>query len=118
MASLVTRALEDALYTGSSPKGHYWAFRHPNPNAPPQTYRLARRSGNGWTLLLAASKATQEVLAFNADTPADQDAVREALKWLGIKGEVAVGSEGALLRLPGGRAIPSKVVGGEKPKKR
>lgn len=118
MASLVTNALEAAMYTGSSPKGHFWAFKHPNPDAPPQTFRLARRSGNGWTLLLAASKATHEVLAFNADTAEDQQAVREALVWLGIKGEVAVGDQEVLLRLPGGRAIPSKVVGGEKPKKK
>jgi len=117
MASLVRKALEAAAHTGSSPKGLYWAFRHPNPDALPQTYRLCRRSGNGWTLLLAASRATRQVLAFYVETPADQEAVREALKWLGIRGDIVAEPETSL-RLDDGRTIPSQVVGGEKPKKR
>ncbi|MFZ5622735.1 MAG: hypothetical protein ACOY5W_17090 [Pseudomonadota bacterium] len=118
MASPVISALEAAMYTGSSPKGQFWAFKHPNPDAPPQTYRLTRRSGNGWTLILAASKETKEVLAFHADTPEDQAAVREALKWLGINGDIVAGEEGVTLRLQSGQSIPSQLVGGEKPKKK
>lgn len=117
MASLVTNALEAAMYTGSSPKGLYWAFKHPNPDAPPQTYRLTRRSGNGWTLLLAASKETGDVLSFYADTPEDQAAVKEALKWLGIKGDIVTDADGVTLRLSSGKTIKSQMAGGEKPKK-
>lgn len=117
MASLVRKSLEAAQLTGSSPQGRFWAFRHPNPDAPPQTYRLARRSGNGWTLLLAASKATGQVLAFYVETDEDQQAVREALQWLGIRGEIVAG-EVATLRLATGEVIPSTLVGGEKPKKK
>jgi len=117
MASLVRKALEAAQFTGSSPRGRYWAFRHPNPDAPPQTYRLTRRSGNGWTLLLAASKATGQVLSFFAETEEDQQAVREALQWLGIRGDILPGEEVAL-RLASGESIPSRLVGGEKPKKK
>lgn len=119
MASPVITALEAAMYTGSSPKGHFWAFKHPNPDAPPQTYRLTRRSGNGWNLILAASKETHEVISFHADTPEDQQAVREALKWLGIKGEIITeGEAGVTLQLANGGSIPSQLVGGEKPKKK
>ncbi len=118
MPSPVVSALEAAMYLGSSPKGQYWAFKHPNPDAPPQTYRLTRRSGNGWTLLLAASKATGDVLSFYADSPEDQAAVKDALTWLGIKGEILSGGEGTILRLATGHLIPSQLVGGEKPKKK
>ncbi|MFZ5824942.1 MAG: hypothetical protein ACOY94_11480 [Bacillota bacterium] len=118
MASPVISALEAAMYTGSSPKGQFWAFKHPNPDAPPQTYRLTRRSGNGWTLILAASKETGEVLSFHADTPEDQAAVKEALKWLGIKGEIVADEDGVSLRLAKGGTIKSQLVGGEKPKKK
>ncbi|MBY6276488.1 hypothetical protein [Symbiobacterium thermophilum] len=117
MASLVHKALDAARFTGSSPKGLYWAFRHPNPDAPPQTYRLCRRDRNGWKLLLAASAATGEVLAFYVETSEDQQAVREALRWLGIRGEVLPGDP-AVLRLATGQEFPSTLVGGEKPKKR
>ncbi len=117
MASLVRKVLDAARLTGSSPRGLYWAFRHPNPDAPPQTYRLCRRSGNGWVLLLAASRETGEVLAFYVETPEDRKAVEEALRWLGIRGEVLPG-EPAVLRLATGAQIPSTLVGGEKPKKR
>lgn len=116
MASPVVKALESAMYTGSSPKLQYWAFRHPNPDAPPETYRLTRRSGNGWMLLLAASKETKDVLAFYAETPEDQQAVTEALKWLGIPGTVQQGAEKPVLKLTGGREIPSVKSGGEKEK--
>lgn len=117
MASLVRQALDLARFTGSSPKGLYWAFRHPNPNAPPQTYHLCRRSGNGWKLLLAASAATGEVLSFYVETQEDQQAVADALRWLGIRGEVAPG-EPPVLRLAAGQELPSTLVGGEKPRKR
>lgn len=118
MASLVINALESALYTGSSPKGQYWAFRHPNPDAPPQTYRLSRRNGNGWTLLLAASRETKELLAFYTENADDHAAVRDALKWLGIDGKIEGSEEGVILRLADGQVIRSQPVGGEKPKKR
>lgn len=116
--SPVITALEAAMYTGSSSKGLYWAFRHPNPDAPPQTYRLTRRAGNGWTLLLAASRETREVLAFYADTPEDQAAVRSALQWLGIQGDIIPADAGATLRLASGKSLKSQMLGGEKPKKR
>lgn len=118
MASLVVTALEAAMYNGSSPKGQFWAFKHPNPDAPPQTYRLTRRAGNGWTLLLAASKETQDILSFYAETPEDQAAVKEALKWLGIKGEILTDDQGVLLRTAAGKSIKSQMAGGEKPKKK
>jgi hypothetical protein len=116
MASPVINALEQAMYTGSSPKGLFWAFRHPNPDAPPQTYRLTRRSGNGWTLLLAASKETKEVLGFYADTPEDQQVVLEALKWFGISAQLENRADGVVMKTAG-KEIPSKMYGGEKPKK-
>lgn len=118
MASLVVSALEAAMYTGSSPKGQLWAFKHPNPDAPPQTYRLTRRAGNGWVQLLVASRETKEVLHFYAETPEDQATVKEALKWLGIKGEIVTEGESVALRLADGQTIPSQVYGGEKPKKK
>jgi hypothetical protein len=118
MGSLVIDALEQAMYTGSSPRGLFWAFRHPNPDAPPETYRLTRRAGNGWALLLAASKVTGEVLAFYVETPEDQQAIKEALRWLGISGQIETGAEGTVLKLGSGTAIPSKLSGGEKPKKK
>lgn len=118
MASPVISALEAAMYTGSSPKGQFWAFKHPNPDAPPETYRLTRRSGNGWTLLLAASKQTGEVLSFHADPPEDQAAVTEALKWLGIKGDIVTADDSVALRLASGQTVKSQLVGGEKPKKK
>lgn len=118
MASAVTKALDQAMYTGSSPKTYYWAFRHPNPDAPPQTYRLTRRSGNGWWQLLAASRETKEVLGFFVETDEDQKAVKEALDWLGIAGEVESQAEGTVLKLKGGQSLPSHHPGGEKPKKR
>ncbi|HEY3367903.1 MAG TPA: hypothetical protein VGK74_22825 [Symbiobacteriaceae bacterium] len=114
MASPVIHALEHAMYTGSSEKLYYWAFRHPNPDAPPETYRLTRRAGNGWALLLAASKATKEVLAFYAETPEDAKAVQDALRWLEIGGQVESGPEGAVLNLAGGQSIASRQAGGEK----
>lgn len=115
-ASPVIQALEAASLVKSSPKALYWAFRHPNPDAPPETYRLQRREKNGWRLLLAASKETKEVLNFCAETQEDQAAVLEALKWLGIKGEILPTPEGIALRLTN-ETILSKMVGGEKPKK-
>lgn len=118
MASPVIKALEQAMYTGSSPKLYYWAFRHPNPDAPPQTYRLTRRSGNGWWQLLAASRESKEVFSFFVETEEDQRAVREALRWLGIAGEVSAGPEGTVLKLAGGTTLPSHHPGGEKPKKK
>jgi len=117
-ASPVVGVLEAAMHLGSSHKGQYWAFLHPNPDAPPQTYRLTRRSGNGWTLLLAASRATGEILAFHAETPEDQAAVKDALKWLGIHGQIIAEGEAVSLRLASGKTIPSQLVGGEKPKKK
>jgi hypothetical protein len=116
MASPVIQALEAARLVNSSPKGAYWAFRHPNPDAPPETYRLHRREGNGWRLLLAASRETKAVLNFCAETPEDQAAVLEALRWFGIDGKIQPSSEGVFLHV-GGQQIPSKIVGGEKPKK-
>lgn len=118
MASPVVTALEMAMFTGSSPKGSYWAFRHPNPDAPPETYRLTRRAGNGWQLLLAASKQTKEILNFYVETEEDKKAVNQALRWLGITGQVQDSSEGAVLNLAAGKVIPSQVYGGEKPKKK
>lgn len=117
-SSAVIRALEQAMYTGSSERHHYWAFRHPNPDAPPQTFRLTRRQGNGWAQLLAASKATKQVLNFYAPTEDDQKAVAEALRWLGINGRIEPGEEGPVLRLPNGTELPSHQPGGEKPKKK
>lgn len=118
MPSPVITALEQAMYTGSSDKRHYWAFRHPNPDAPPQTYRLTRRAGNGWAQLLAASKTTGQVLAFFAPTDDDQKAVTEALRWLGIAARIESGTEGPVLKLADGTALPSFHPGGEKPKKK
>jgi hypothetical protein len=118
MASPVITALDQAMYTGSSPKLYFWAFRHPNPDAPPQTYRLTRRSGNGWTQLLAASKETKQVLAFYAPAPEDEKAVAEALRWFGIPGQIAAGAEGPQLQLPDGTVLNSVQPGGEKPKKK
>lgn len=118
MASPVTNALEQAMLTGSSPRLHYWAFRHPNPDAPPQTYRFTRRSGNGWWQLLAASRQTKEVLAFFVETEEDQKAVTEALKWLGIAGKISSGEAGITLELADGKSLPSHHPGGEKPKKK
>jgi hypothetical protein len=116
--SPVVAALEAAKLVNSSPKqaSQYWAFRHPNPDAPPETYRLQRREKNGWRLLLAASKATKEVLAFCAETQEDQAAVLEALKWLGIPGQIAPSPEGVTLKLAN-QSLVSKIIGGEKPKK-
>lgn len=116
MASPVTQALNEAMYTGSSQRLYYWAFRHPNPDAPPQTYRLTRREKNGWTQLLVASKETGDVLAFHADTPEDQKAVKEALKWFGIQGDVESSGDVTLLKLAGGSELVSAVWGGEKKK--
>lgn len=118
MASPVVTALEQALHHGYSQKGQYWVFRHPNPDAPPLTFRVTRRAGNGWTLLLAASKETKEVLNFYVETPEDQAAVNEALKWLGIGGTVQSGEEGPVLKLATNKVIPSQMFGGEKPKKK
>ncbi|HLN63803.1 MAG TPA: hypothetical protein VK464_19965 [Symbiobacteriaceae bacterium] len=118
MASPVVQALEQAMYTGSGPKLYYWAFRHPNPDAPPQTYRLTRRAGNGWAQLLAASKATGQVLGFYAPTAEDRKAVTEALKWLGIKGTIEEAEEAPVLRLADGSTLVSNQPGGEKPKKK
>ena len=117
MASPVVAALQQAMYTGSSERLYYWAFKHPNPDAPPQTYRLCRRAGNGWAQLLAASRETKQVLAFFAGTPEDEKAVAEALKWLGIAGRVEAGAEGPVL-VVGGVSLPSVLPGGEKPKKK
>jgi hypothetical protein len=125
--SPVVQALQQAMYTGSSPKLYYWAFKHPNPDAPPQTFRLTRRAGNGWAQLLAASKATGEVLHFFAATPEDRKAVAEALNWLGIKGAIVdqsnqepnqEGDEAPVLRLASGTTLKSNTLGGEKPKKK
>lgn len=120
MASLVAQALTAASLapTGSSPKGQFWVFRHPNPDAPPQTYRVTRRQGNGWVLILAASRETKQVLSFHADTPEDQSAVADALKWLGIAGQIQTDSEGVWLKLADGTRIKSQVAGGEKPRKK
>lgn len=118
MASPVIAALQQAMYTGSSDKRYYWAFKHPNPDAPPQTYRLTRRAGNGWAQLLAASRETREVLAFFAETPEDIKAVTEALAWFGIGGKVETSDEGTVLRLDWGNPLPSHHPGGEKPKKK
>lgn len=116
MASPVIQALNQAMLTGSSPRLHYWAFRHPNPDAPPQTYRLTRRDRNGWLQLLVASKETGDVLAFHADTPEDQAAVKEALKWFGIAGDVESSGETTILKLVSGSELVSTVWGGEKKK--
>jgi dipeptidyl aminopeptidase/acylaminoacyl peptidase len=113
MASRVVDALNQALLTGSSPNGYYWAFVHPNPDAPPQTYRLTRKSRNGWTLLLAASKATKEVVWVYMETEEDQKAVTEALKWLGISATISTTEAGTFLNLASGETIVSKLYGPE-----
>jgi hypothetical protein len=118
MPAPVIAALEQAMYAGSSPKLYYWAFKHPNPDAPPQTYRLTRRAGNGWAQLLAASRETKQVLAFYAPTAEDEAAVAQALTWLGISGRIERGAEGPVLKLPDGSWIASTQPGGEKPKKK
>jgi len=118
MASPVIAALQQAMYTGSSEKRYYWAFRHPNQDAPPQTYRLTRRAGNGWAQLLAASKETKQVLAFFVETPEDEKAVAEALMVLGIGARVEDGPEGKVPRPDYGNPLPSHHPGGEKPKKK
>jgi hypothetical protein len=118
MASPVISALEEARYTGSSPKLYYWAFRHPNPDAPPETYRLTRRAGNGWAQLLAASRVTGQVLNFYVETPEDVKAVTEALRWFGIAGQIETGAGGPVLKLASGAAIPSHHPGGEKPRQK
>lgn len=116
MASPVTHALNEAMYTGSSQKLYYWAFRHPNPDAPPHTFRLTRREKNGWLQLLVASKETGAVLAFHADTPEDQAAVKDALKWFGIHGEIESAGGATILKLANGSELVSAVWGGEKKK--
>lgn len=117
--SPVIAALAEASLVNSSPKltSQYWAFIHPNPDAPPQTYRLHRKENNGWRLLLVASKETKEVLNFCAETQEDQAAVLEALKWLGIQGQITPAAEGITLQVEN-QSLVSKVVGGEKPKKK
>lgn len=115
MASPVIQALEKALYVRSGHVGIYWAMRSPNPDHPPMTFRLHRRSGNGWALLLAASKETGDVLSFYVESDADRQAVLEALKWLGISGRIEDTAAGPVLQA-GGKAIPSARYGGEKPK--
>lgn len=116
-SSPVVVALAEASLVNSSPRltSNYWAFIHPNQDAPPQTYRLQRKEKNGWRLLLAASKATKEVLNFCAETQDDQAAVLEALKWLGIEGQIAPTPEGITLKV-GDKSLVSKIIGGEKPK--
>lgn len=115
--SPVIAALEEATLVNSSPRltSQYWAFIHPNQDAPPKTYRLQRKEKNGWRLLLAASKETKAVLNFCAETQEDQAAVLEALKWLGIEGQIAPSAEGITLKV-GDQTILSKIIGGEKPK--
>lgn len=107
------QALDKALHARSGHAGLYWAIRSPNPDHPPQTYRLHRRSGNGWTLLLAASRETGEVSWFYAETDADRQAVLEALKWFGGTGQITEGPQGPVLQA-GGREVPSRRYGGEK----
>lgn len=118
-SSPVTLALEAASLDKSSSRftSEYWAFRHPNQDAPPETYRFHRREKNGWRLLLTASKETKEVLDFCAETQEDQAAVLEALKWLSIPGQITPSPEGITLKLAN-QSIVSKMVGGEKPKKK
>lgn len=116
--SLAIKALEAASMVHSSPKGDFWAFRHPNPDFPPETYRLTRRDRNGWRLILAASKTTKEIFTFHADEPGDQQAVREALGWLGIDGRIETEGETVVLKLADGKTIKSELAGGEKPKKK
>jgi hypothetical protein len=113
--SPVIQALDAAMLVNSSPKGTYWAFRHPNPDAPPETYRLTRKEKNGWRQILVASKETKEVLNFCAETQEDQAAVLEALRWFGIPGEIALTPEGITLKLTN-QSLLSKITGGEKPK--
>lgn len=115
--SPVIAALAEASLINSSPRltSQYWAFIHPNPDSPPQTYRLHRKEKNGWRLLLVASKETKEVLNFCAETQEDQAAVLEALKWLGIEGQITPTAEGITLKLAN-QSLVSKIVGGEKPK--
>lgn len=115
MASQVVQALEKASNVRSAHIGIYWAMKSPNPDHPPQSYRLHRRSGNGWALLLAASKATGEVAWFYAETDADRRAVTDALKWFGISGQIADGPQGPVLQA-GGTELASRRYGGEKPK--
>jgi len=115
VASPVVKALQQAMQTGSSDKLYYWAFLHPNPDAPPQTYRFCRRAGNGWAQLLVASRETRQVLAFFAPNPEDEKAVAEALKWLGIPARIEAGP---VLKPEWGDPIPSFQPGGEKPKKK
>ncbi|HYF93502.1 MAG TPA: hypothetical protein VD969_14915 [Symbiobacteriaceae bacterium] len=118
MASPVTAALQQAMYTRSSDKRYYWAFQRPGAAGPPQTYHLCRRAGNGWAQLLVASRETGEILAFFTATPEDEKAVAEALKWLGIPARVESGPEGPILRPERGNPLPSFHPGGEKPKKK
>lgn len=58
------------------------------------------------------------MLAFYVGTPEDEKAVTEALRWLGIKGQIETGADGTVLKLSGGITIPSHLSGGEKPKKK
>lgn len=114
------KVLETASLVRSSPKeyAYWWAFRHPNAELPPETYRLSRKEGAGWFLLLVASRETKEVFNFQVETDHDRQAVLEALKWFGISGSIQEGAESPVLRLADGTEIPSERWGGEKPKKK
>lgn len=114
------RVLQTASLAKSSPKdyAYYWAFRHPNEELPPETFRLSRRDGAGWFQLLVASRETKEVFNFQVESAEDKQAVLEALKWFGISGSIVDGAEGPALRLANGTEVPSLRWGGEKPKKR
>lgn len=114
------QALETAVLVKSSPKeySYFWAFRHPNADMPPETFRLSRRHGAGWFLLLVASRETGEVYNFNVETAEDRQAVEAALPFFGLSGKVEDAAEGAVLKLSNGRAIAAAVYGGEKPKKK
>jgi hypothetical protein len=114
------KALDSALMVRSSPReyAHYWAFRHPNEEMPPETFRLSRRQGAGWLLLLVASRDTKQVYNFQVETEDDKQAVLASLPWFGLSGTIADAAEGPVLKVNNGQEVPSQRWGGEKPARR
>ncbi len=115
MASQAVQALAKAADTRSAKSGIFWAILSPNPDEPRRTFRLHRRSGNGWALLLAASREAQTVGWFFAESEDDRAAVLQALAWLGMNGRITDSPTGPVLHV-GNQELVSRRYGGEKPK--
>ncbi|MCG0238859.1 MAG: hypothetical protein L6E13_06350 [Firmicutes bacterium] len=100
MASDLKEALKRSRLERSVIVGEWRVIRNGFWDDPPNTYRLYRRSGAGWHRVLTVVVGSRKEADLSGAGPEDLEAVRQALAFWGIPGEVRV--QDGKLALSGG----------------